>query len=144
MVQRQSELAPPRGERLLMQGLIKFRAGAHTDDTGYRVIECPHHVPWTWCEVQLSLAGDADLRLRARMAAFPSFSFYLGGAVQPHGHVGSVTLRGDRIEQVVRAGAMGRIQPNEPVNASRLAPVSAHPQTIGIVQAFDAPARLLL
>jgi hypothetical protein len=44
-----SALNPPPGERLLVNGLIRFRAGKHTDDVGV-AIGSPYHMPCVWNE----------------------------------------------------------------------------------------------
>jgi hypothetical protein len=68
----------PAGETLLVNSIIKFRAGAHTDSIGVDTVGCPYHVPWVWCETLLSWASGKP-KLRARGSIFPSHAWYIDG-----------------------------------------------------------------
>jgi hypothetical protein len=65
------------GETVLVNGLIKFRAGKHTDDVGIQ-IGSPYHVPWVWCEMLLTFMGGT-FRLYGRGSTFPSHAWYVDG-----------------------------------------------------------------
>lgn len=65
------------GETVLVDSLIKFRAGSHTDDVGLK-IGSPHHVPWVWCETLLTYA-NGNLKLYGGGSIFPTHTWYLDG-----------------------------------------------------------------
>jgi hypothetical protein len=65
------------GETVLVDALIKFRAGSHTDNIGVNKVKCPWHVPWVWCEALLTYAGSGQFRVRGRGSIFPSHAWYL-------------------------------------------------------------------
>jgi hypothetical protein len=66
------------GETMLVNGLIKFRAGENTDRIGVHSVGCPFHVPWVWCEMALTWNGSR-FRLHGRGSIFPTHHWYLGG-----------------------------------------------------------------
>lgn len=66
----------PSGETVLVDGLIKFRAGAHTDKIGIESVGAPFHVPWVWCEMALTYAAG-NLKLYGRGSVFPTHTWYL-------------------------------------------------------------------
>jgi len=62
----------PASEAVLVNSLIKFRAGKHTDDLGINTVKCPFHVPWVWCETLITLAAGKlapSLTAKARRSA---------------------------------------------------------------------------
>ncbi|WP_149536994.1 hypothetical protein [Siccirubricoccus phaeus] len=67
----------PAGERLLANGLIRFRAGEHTDLVGL-AIGSPYHVPWVWNEFALTWA-NGRFTLHGKAAAFPTTWWYVNG-----------------------------------------------------------------
>jgi hypothetical protein len=69
----------PANEQVLVNGLIKFRAGAHTDDIGVNTVKAPFHVPWVWCEMILTYARRV-FKLYGRGSIFPSHAWYLDGS----------------------------------------------------------------
>jgi hypothetical protein len=68
----------PATETVLANQLVKFRAGAVTDDLGVSVVECPYHVPWVWCETVLTYAAG-KFKLYGRGSLFPTHAWYLDG-----------------------------------------------------------------
>jgi hypothetical protein len=68
----------PATEQILVNGLIKFRAGAHTDNIGINTVRAPFHVPWVWSEMLLTYARRT-LKLYGRGSIFPSHAWYLNG-----------------------------------------------------------------
>ncbi len=68
----------PADETVLINGLIKFRAGKHTDDIGVKKVKSPFHVPWVWCEVLVTLA-KGKVKLYGVGSMFPSHAWYLNG-----------------------------------------------------------------
>jgi hypothetical protein len=72
-----SSLAPAAAtESVLVNALIKFRAGSHTDSVGVNEVKAPFHVPWVWCEMLLTYASGT-LKVYARGSIFPSHSWFL-------------------------------------------------------------------
>ena len=68
----------PPTETVLVNALIKFRAGQHTDDVGINNVKAPFHVPWVWCEVLVTLVGG-KIKLYGSGSTFPSHSWYIDG-----------------------------------------------------------------
>ena len=64
------------GEVVLVDGLVKFRAGKHTDDIGIKDVGCPFHVPWVWSEFLLTYKGS-KFTLTGKGSIFPSHAWYL-------------------------------------------------------------------
>lgn len=62
----------------LVNGLVKFRAGSHTDMVGVVDVKSPFHVPWVWCEFLLTYA-KGNLKLYGLGSVFPSHAWYLNG-----------------------------------------------------------------
>ena len=65
------------GERLIVNGLHRFRAGAHTDTVGIKEAHSAYHVPWVWAEFLLTTTGGGRVRLRGASSIFPTVAFYL-------------------------------------------------------------------
>lgn len=64
-------------EIVLVNGLVKFRAGKHTDEVGVSdEVGAPFHVPWVWCELLLTFDGTKT-KLYGTGSAFPSHAWYL-------------------------------------------------------------------
>lgn len=73
-----STLVVGKGSQVIVSGLIKFRAGPHTDAVGVKDAKSPVHVPWVWSEFALiEVAGK--LRLLGKGSAFPSHAWYVNG-----------------------------------------------------------------
>ncbi len=80
----------PPGERLIADGLIRFRAGEHTDDVGMKDAGAHFHVPWVWAEFLLTSLGGGRVRLRGAGSIFPTMAWYLDDrqVAAPHRQVG--------------------------------------------------------
>jgi hypothetical protein len=75
-----SVISAPAGETVLCNALIKFRAGAHTDDIGINSVGAPFHVPWVWHETLVTYSPvEAKIKLYGRGSIFPSHAWYLQG-----------------------------------------------------------------
>jgi hypothetical protein len=74
-----SPLVLPADEQVVAEGLIKFRAGKHTDEVGIGKTESPFHVPWTWSALAITYAGKGEFRAYTRGAIFPTHRWYVGG-----------------------------------------------------------------
>lgn len=72
-----SALTLPPGERLLVDALIRFRAGDETDYTG-TVIGSPYHVPWVWNEFAVTY-GSGRVNVYGIASAFPTTWWYVNG-----------------------------------------------------------------
>jgi hypothetical protein len=66
------------GETTLVNSLIKFRAGPHTDRIGVNTVSCPYHVPWVWCETLVTWASGKP-KVQGRGSIFPSHAWYIDG-----------------------------------------------------------------
>jgi hypothetical protein len=130
--------APPE-ETVLVNALIKFRAGKHTDDTGIKTVGCPFHVPWVWCELLLTYQGGR-FRMYGRGSIFPSHAWYFNDK-----RIKVVAQTGDRffptkyltiaehslnLYPVLSAGASAS-GPQQSLSdeTSRTGPVEGHPNT---------------
>jgi hypothetical protein len=68
----------PADETVLVNALIKFRAGKHTDDIGVNKVGTPFHVPWVWCEALLTY-GNGQFKAYGRGSLFPTHAWYVDG-----------------------------------------------------------------
>jgi hypothetical protein len=85
--------ATPANDTVLVNSLIKFRAGKHTDDVGINNVGSPYHVPWVWCETVLSYAGKGKFRMTGRGSVFPSHAWYFQDTrVKKVGQVGDTSF----------------------------------------------------
>jgi hypothetical protein len=130
----------PPEEVVLVDSLIKFRAGKVTDDIGRDKVGAPFHVPWVWCESVVTYAGNGVFKLYGRGSIFPTHSFYLDGhKVATIDEVGDATfpkLPGTRKIEVSRlrlfpvlskgAAAAG---PQPPTQETLGGSVETHPNT---------------
>ncbi len=79
-------------ETVLVNSLIKFRAGQHTDDVGIKKVGAPFHVPWVWCEMVLTHVGG-QFKAYGRGSIFPSHAWYLDGRrIQTQGQVADTSF----------------------------------------------------
>jgi len=69
----------PPNEQVVADGLIKFRAGKHTDEVGIRFAGSPFHVPWAWSALAVTYAGKREFHVYTRGAIFPSHRWYVAG-----------------------------------------------------------------
>jgi hypothetical protein len=67
----------PDSERVLVNALIKCRAGPLVDEAGLR-LGSPFHVPWVWNEWLLTHT-PGQLKLYMRASKFPSHAWYVDG-----------------------------------------------------------------
>jgi hypothetical protein len=72
------------GENVVAEGLLRFRAGAHTDKLGTDVAGCPYHVPWVWNSTAVTYTGKGKFRLYSQGSAFPSHKWYIDGVGVAH------------------------------------------------------------
>ena len=68
----------PATETVIADLLVKFRAGAITDNLGVKAVGAPYHVPWVWCETVLTYAAGR-FKLYGRGSIFPTHAWYLDG-----------------------------------------------------------------
>jgi hypothetical protein len=133
----------PAGEEVIASGLIKFRAGAHTDKLGVSSkVGCPFHVPWVWCETAVTYDYDRDdFKIYGRGAQFPSHAWYKNGEqLMSTNQVGdsslptsglTINLAALKLYQILKKGApAGGPQPAAGSDASH-GPVSAHHYSVG-------------
>jgi hypothetical protein len=61
---------------IVVNGLVKFRAGAHTDSIGIKPpVSCPFHVPWVWSEFLVTYR-DERFYMTAAGSQFPKHWWY--------------------------------------------------------------------
>jgi len=65
-------------ETVVANGLVKFRAGRHTDKLGVEEAGSPFHVPWVWSEFLLTYRGGS-YRLTGIGSIFPTHCWYAQG-----------------------------------------------------------------
>jgi len=87
----------PDGELVLVNSLIKFRAGKRTDDIGVNEVKAEFHVPWVWCEMVVTFVGRNRFKVYGRGSIFPSHSWYFDSV-----QMGAVPETGDSRFPIVR------------------------------------------
>jgi len=127
------------GELVLVNGLVKFRADKHTDDTGIKDVGCPYHVPWVWSEFLLTYRSGR-FTLTGKGSIFPSHAWYFNGkTVNTQTQVadsaflkagGKINVLALALYPVLSAGATAS-GPQSPLSAESalLGPVDTHPNT---------------
>ena len=138
--------AQGQGEAVIANGLIRFRAGPHTDAIGVSDAKAQYHVPWVWVEFLLTVTGPGQVRLRGASSQFPTVAWYLDdkrvGA--PHAQTTDASFTFDwmnrikvtslRIWPVLQAGApSGSPEPprtSDCAFAGKAAPVTSLPYTV--------------
>ena len=73
-----STVRVPRDSKVIVNALIKFRAGEHTDKIGIDKANSPVHIPWVWCEYMLT-SSPSGIRLLCNGSIFPSHAWYVNG-----------------------------------------------------------------
>jgi hypothetical protein len=121
----------PADEVVLVNTLVKFRAGQRTDSVGVNVVKAAFHVPWVWCEMVVTYVGEGSFKIYGRGSIFPSHAWYFDGrqiaTVPEIGDARFPILRGTRslIEEshlklfpVLSAGARARAPQSVDIDAS--------------------------
>jgi len=131
------------GEVVLVNGLVKFRAGKHTDDVGVgKDVGCPYHVPWVWSEFLLTYRSGV-FTLTGKGSLFPSHAWYFNGVcvntqtqvadtVFPKRASGTINELALNLWPVLSVGATAKGgAPQTPLSgdASQTGPVDTHPNT---------------
>ena len=137
-----SALSIPADETVIASGLIKFRAGSHTDQLGVsEKIGCPFHVPWVWCETALTYDGE-HFKVYGRGAQFPSHTWYkngkqlstrdqVGDASLPLDGLSTIDLSELKLYTVFNKGAPATKQQPDAKSDTGSGPVSSHRYTVG-------------
>lgn len=73
-----SILIVPPNATVIANMIVKFRAGAATNQLGLDEADSPYHVPWVWCETMIVKVGNKT-RLLGCGSAFPSHAWYVNG-----------------------------------------------------------------
>jgi hypothetical protein len=103
-------------ETMLVNSLIKFRAGNFTDEVGTKTVGCPYHVPWVWCETVLTYARG-NFNLYGRGSIFPSHAWYLDGQqVMQRAQVSDTSFPSKRVQILP-------VPPSIPYMGPRLPPI---------------------
>lgn len=129
----------PKGVAVLAGAMIKFRAGAHTDQIGIDDASSPVHVPWVWSEFAV-VSDDQGYRLLTRASTFPSSAWYVNGQ-----QVGTLIQRPVTVSDTEPAISKGKPADQPGDNAAldgASGAIEKHPFTItaGNQQSFDISA----
>jgi hypothetical protein len=89
---------------VLVNALIKFRAGKNTDEIGIKSVRSPFHVPWVWCEFVLTY-GKGEFKMYGKGSIFPSHAWYFNGKC-----VNVVGQASDASFPVTRYAALPQVQ----------------------------------
>lgn len=129
-----SALTIPRGCDIAVSALIKFRAGAHTDNLGIKDAKSPVHVPWVWCEYALVFEG-ARVKLMCRASVFPSHAWYVAGK-QVAKRLQNAVAASDH-DPALSTGQPASQPPTPAERDNSAASIVGHPYSIGAGQQQD-------
>jgi hypothetical protein len=129
-------------ERALVSGLIKYRAGNHTDTIGIHEVNSPFHVPWVWNEFVLSYA-DGQYKLHLAATTFPTTYWYLNNnlvwkmgqvvdrSIPRRAPLSPISVEKMLIYPVLSAGAPAQaVQSPLEMENGLVGPVDKHPYTV--------------
>lgn len=134
-----SSIALKSGDKVIVSGLLKFRAGASTDKIGIEKAKSPVHVPWVWSEFAL-VSNQAGYRLICRGALFPSHAWYVDGKQVEITEQVQVTE--SEQDPILTTGRPAKaIQSNAATDKST-GGIAGHPDTIGPGRQKDVPLKL--
>ena len=74
-----SAIAGVPDDPVLLNALVKVRASGPEDAAGVSLPEpgVPFHVPWVWCEILITHAGQQQINVFGRGSTFPSHAWYV-------------------------------------------------------------------
>jgi hypothetical protein len=128
------------GELVLVNGLVKFRAGKHTDDIGVKDVGCPYHVPWVWSEFLLTYRSGR-FTITGKGSIFPSHAWYFNGkqvntqsqvvdTAFPSAGIRKINVLALKLYPVLKVGAPASgPQTSLSAESSLSGPVDTHPNT---------------
>lgn len=110
----------PKEERILVNALLKCRAGSHADDVALR-LGAPFHVPWIWNEWVLTYA-PGQWKLYMRASKFPSHGWYVNGKrVATAAQIGDASFPEQPRTAPAAVYAVPQAQTGRRINVPRLA-----------------------
>ena len=119
--------------QILLNAIIKFRAGTSTNMVGTLLMGSPYHVPWVWCEHALVKEGSR-YKLYIAGSNFPSHTLYING--NKMGTLRGVKLTGTPLDSPLLRGAkvedLDFIAPADQSDkmADAPRPIDEHPYTV--------------
>ena len=121
---------------VLVDALVKVRAGPHTNCLGITVAQSPRHVPWVWCEHALmkkrTEKGDGYF-LYLTGSRFPSHSLFLNG--ERILEISSDPLEGNTSDEALTKGAETKDTGlRNPGDDGAEGPVDKHRYTVSATQ----------
>ena len=121
------------GGEVLVNAIIKFRAGWATNMVGTSIMRSPYHIPWVWCEHALVKKGNR-FRLYIAGSKFPSHTLYVNG--RKMGTLGGIKMTGTPSDTPLLRGARVEnadfIAPPDRSDekAGAPLPIDVHPYTV--------------
>ncbi|WP_431262002.1 hypothetical protein ACQ859_17590 [Roseateles chitinivorans] len=113
--------------RVIVNALLKFRAGRYTDEVGIEKAGSKFHVPWVWHEFALVELGKYNYKFFGRASRFPSHKWYIAG--QEVGYVPQMAVLASPGDPMLRAG-LPKDVPIELVSSQCDGPVGKHPNAL--------------
>ncbi|WP_338771242.1 hypothetical protein [Massilia sp. METH4] len=134
-----SSITLKQGDKVIVNALIKFRAGPDTDKLGVEKAGSPVHVPWVWQEFAL-VSNTAGYRLVCNGSRFPSHAWYVDGQQVATMAQALVTVsKQDPILTVGRPAS--RPQSDFRLDRSE-GPIAGHPETLPATGQIDVALAL--
>lgn len=129
---------------VMVDGVVKVRAGSHTDDLGVK-LGALYHVPWVWSEMLVTFE-NGEFHLVGRGSIFPTHTWYVNGnqvAERPQVAVPTI-IEGHKLMKVLNKGAPTKTRsgprslptlPQSPLAddlklKGKKSPVQTHPWTV--------------
>ena len=134
-----SSIVLKSGDTVVASGLLKFRAGASTDQVGIEKANSPVHVPWVWSEFAL-VSNQSGYRLVCRGALFPSHAWYVDGKRVASTIQGLVTASGQ--DPILTTGRPASAIQSDATTDKNTGSVGRHADTIGAATQIDVPLTL--
>ena len=127
------------GDKVIVSGLLKFRAGAITDKLGTDEAKSPVHVPWVWSEFAL-VSNQSGHRLICRGAKFPSHAWYVDGKQVASTLQSLVTI--SEQDPILNTGRPATSIQSDAATDKNAGSVSHQADAIGAASQIDVPLTL--
>jgi hypothetical protein len=124
-------------ETVIGEGLIRFRAGEDTDALGVNKALSPFHVPWVWCGLAVTYAGDGKFRFHTQGSVFPTHYWYVEGKLISISQQKKVEIDKDEIAIATGAPVEPNNQPQVDKNAAINNPVDKVEFTIPAAEYYS-------
>ncbi len=127
------------GDKVIASGLLKFRAGAHTDKLGTDEANSPVHVPWVWSEFAM-VSSQAGHRLICKGTVFPSHAWYVDGKQVAHTIQALVTI--SEQDPILNTGRPATAIQSDAATDRSAGSIAGHPDTIKPTAQIEVPLKL--